>query len=207
MIVRLPRNLEQALLRLLAQHLSPKAEPSHDELLRTRFDRRSDEIQWRGIQRDVIAGLAITVLLGTLVAGGVYALGAPLLFFYLAVRWEQHDRRMGSAAAYIRDVLEPKMRTMDGVESYEPFLDRTEPSRSHNQRFTLSGVTNRAFFPLLQAITTIIGLARIVTGPYHGAIIVTVVAVIVLINIGIIALTASKVRHHRVAPSNRQASS
>ena len=77
---------------------------ANEESVRTRYTMRATEIQWRGIQRDAAMVFAFLVC-GTLINAGVWALAAPILLMFLGSIWVHHDRRIGSNARYLREVI------------------------------------------------------------------------------------------------------
>lgn len=158
-----------------------------------RYNARTAEIQWRGIQRDAAVVFAL-VLAGTMAHSDV-AILAPVPLLFIAVMWLRHDKRIGSGALYLRQVIEPAMN--DKLEGYEDFVDRSEPRRPSVNRFSLSAVTNRVFFPLLQLSMVALGVYQYVSSNHHGGAATTGVVIAAITDLAIVAFTIYAVRHER----------
>ena len=161
-----------------------------------RFNARASEIQWRGVQRDAIALFAL-ILCGSIAAAGVGALAAPVVLLFLASMWGQHDRRIGSNARYLRNILEPAMASEDQVEGFEEYLDKIERIRSHNQKWNFGAVTSRLYFPTLQSAMATLGVWRYAVSDNYPPLETTLVITASLVNLTIIALTWIKVKRER----------
>lgn len=88
---------------------------------RTRFECRTGETQWRGLDRPSYVAMAGVALVSAAPLG-IYALGVPIIIMFIAAMWLQSDMRMGSNSTYLR-YLEEEMFVYDGVDGYEKFLD------------------------------------------------------------------------------------
>jgi hypothetical protein len=159
------------------------------------------EIQWRGVQRDAMVIFAFT-LMGVVFGGidqiGAWILLAPFPLAYLASMWLQHDRRIGSLAHYLRNILEPAMEQYDNLTGLEKHLDEFEGARAYSQRFHFSSVMSRLLFPSLQGMALGTGIGLFIhAGPYKPSVIV-LVTVAALIILGSTILTFAKVKHIRI---------
>lgn len=159
------------------------------------------EIQWRGVQRDAMVIFAFT-LMGVVFGGidqvGVWILLTPFPLIYLASMWLQHDRRIGSLAHYLRNVIEPAMEAIDGLQGLEKHLDEFEGARSYSKRFHYTSIMSRLLFPSLQGMALATGIGLFMrSGPYDPPL-VTLVVVAALIILASTALTFAKVKHIRI---------
>ncbi len=167
--------------------------PPSIETIIARYEARNHEISWRGAQRDAIVVFAL-VLTGTMLNTGIWALAGPIPLLFLASLWRQHDKRIGSGAAYLRDVIEP---ALNDIEGYEKYLDRTEPDRSYSRKWSFSATTARFIFPTLQLACMVAGIYHFVTAEkYSGTIAVFTVAAFTA-GVWIVGLTWTKVKHKR----------
>jgi hypothetical protein len=159
-----------------------------------RYNVRSQEIQWRGIQRDATMVFAL-VLCGTMAPSGFFALLAPVPLLFLAAMWLRHNRRIGTGALYLRRVVEPAMH--DELQGYEEFVDGVEVRRSHSNRFNFSAITARAFFPTLQMSMVILGVYQYIASNHHSNEADAGVTVLAFVGLAIITVTFMKVKHER----------
>lgn len=141
------------------------------------YEVRSSEIQWRRVQRDVIAGAALLVSAFMVEKG--FALVAPIVLYFIAAAWRGHDKRIGSGTLYLRTHIEPELR----VPSYEEELER---DRSCNKKWTRSAVAARLYFPMLQVGTLAYGLWRYFTTVPHPALLTFGVVALALAQAGLV---------------------
>lgn len=165
-------------------------------ITQARFNDRNNEIQWRGLERD---GSLVAAFLtaGALLPVGPVALAGPVLLIFWAAVWVQHDRRIGSCARYLRDVVEPAMRQFDDVQSYEDFLDTTESDRSYLSRHSFSTVSARLCFPTLQGLTWALGCGQYAGGTGQTGLTTAAVVAVSIFDWLLIGLTMAKVKHVR----------
>lgn len=160
------------------------------------FTARSEEIRARVAQRD-------GWLLAALVAAGAVALNAPVgslaapvLLLFLGMIWRQHDRRIGSSARYLREVIEPRLSGT--IEPFETFLDQAEHSRSYRTRWSPSSLLSRLYFPLLQALLMAWGLYHYTIGHHPGGTFTWLVIALLVFDTLVIIYTLQHVKHIRV---------
>lgn len=127
------------------------------ETLAARLAASRSEVQWRGALRDTTMFVIALGICGVGYQTGLLVLGLPVILMFPAVQWLQHDRRIGSVAGYIRDVIEPALREVDGVMGLDEYLDQKERAQ---KRFHFTSVVTRLFFPTLQSGMMMLGIYR-----------------------------------------------
>lgn len=174
------------------------AAQSKVEVTLARFEAVRSEIQWRGVQRDAMVIFAFTlvgVILGSVDKVGPWILLAALPITYLASMWLHHDRRVGSLASYLLEVLEPTLRGYDQLPGLEEYLNSFEPTRRKGKHFT--SVMARLLFPTLQLALLGTGVGMFISkGPLNPNLTVLVIVAGVVILMAT-ALTFAKVKHIR----------
>jgi hypothetical protein len=155
-----------------------------------------NDISTRTGQRKAVIGVATTIVIGSAFVAGIWTLVVPILLFVCAIKWDQHDRRIGQQARYKR-LLEREMQKDDGVLGNEDYLDMNDPDRSYNKRWTLSQIGNRALFPALELTTTVIGLARYINSKNHPSWTTALVVLGVIVGVSLAAFTWIKVDNKR----------
>jgi hypothetical protein len=139
------------------------------------------------------------VLCGSMYLASVFAVAAPAALLFLGAMWMHHDRRVGSNARYLRDVLEPAMHDCDGIEGFEAYLDRTEPNRSHTMP-SFTSAMSRLLFPVLQVAMVGLGMGRYIAARHHDDGATTLMVVGVVLGIALAVFTFAKVKHQRLRP-------
>lgn len=161
-----------------------------------RFLARCSEIQWRGVQRDGITIFAFVLCAG--LATIKLELVAPIPLLFVAAIWRQHDKRIGSGAAYLREAVEPRLHQVDSIESYEEYLNRVEKRTSSNNRWSFSALTARLFFPTLQISLLALGVYHYAVERHHSGILTSGVVVVTIVGVAITIVTWLNVKHERV---------
>lgn len=180
----------------------PRRAPD-SELMAARHAGVVNDISTRTGQREAIVGVAVTIVVGSAFVAGPWTLLVPLLLFVCAVKWDQHDRRIGDQARYKR-LLERLMQEQDEVLGNEDFLDNADPQRSYRKKWTLSQIGNRVFFPALELATTLIGLVHYATGKSHPGWATALVVLGVIAGTGLAVFTWTVVKHERTPVSRTE---
>ena len=164
-------------------------------LLVASYEKLRDEVHQRVDQRQQLLTYAMIGAASFFSVGlqswasVVTVLCYPILAFFLACAWSQHDTRVGEITVYLRD-LENSFLPGMGWENYRREIF-TKKKYSLSDSVSLPA---RGLFVGSQMLALVIGVARFVSAP---AMIAVFVVLVILDSCAILATTLV-LRHHRI---------